>query len=170
MHEIMVKPLPPKCRLTAIFDVSQGQQYDMVWQHADDVRTPQSCHSGTALGLSSFDAPGFMILTCCIEDLPYLVCTPLLITAPSLLDVFRMQYDSHGEVKPFGYMDGPWVLQQKASNADVVRIVFSNERLPRVVFPQVSLSGSKDNQEALETDKGGALKWVGLVQMVFPRS
>jgi len=85
MHEIMVKPLPPQCRLTTIFD---------------------SCHSGTAL------------------DLPYL-------------------YDSNGAVKPFRYMDGPWVLYEKASHADVV-----------------SLSGSKDNQEALETNRGGALKWA----------
>ncbi|KAI0278929.1 peptidase C14, caspase domain-containing protein [Russula aff. rugulosa BPL654] len=85
MHEIMVRSLPPQCRLTAIFD---------------------SCHSGTAL------------------DLPYI-------------------YDSKGAVKPFGYMDGPWVLQQKASSAYVV-----------------SLSGSKDNQEALETNHGGALKWA----------
>lgn len=29
MHDIMVKPLPPQCRLTAIFDVSQVD--NMVW-------------------------------------------------------------------------------------------------------------------------------------------
>lgn len=40
------------------------------------------------------------------------------------LDVFRTQYDSKGAVKPFRYMDGPWVLDQKASCADVVSIVF----------------------------------------------
>jgi hypothetical protein len=78
-----------------------------------------------------------------------------------------MQYDSKGAVKPFGYMDGPWVLQQKASYAHVVSIVISDEKLSRVIFLQVSLSGSKDNQEALETNRGGALKLVGLVQMVF---
>lgn len=88
-------------------------------------------------------------------------------TALSRFDAFRMQYDSNGAVKPFGYMDGPWVLQEKASYANVVSIVSLDQRLSRVIFLQVSLSGSKDNQEALETKRGGALKWVGLVQIVF---
>jgi hypothetical protein len=50
MHAIMVQPLPLRCRLTAIFDVSQIRS---------DPRTlytltsySQSCHSGTLLGLS----------------------------------------------------------------------------------------------------------------------
>ena len=29
MHEIMVRSLPPQCRLTAIFDVSQV--YNVIW-------------------------------------------------------------------------------------------------------------------------------------------
>jgi hypothetical protein len=104
----------------------------MAWQRTDDCL--QSCHSGTALGLSFFDAFDFLIMTFYIEDLPYLVCILLFLTAPSRFDVFRMQYDSNGAVKPFGYMDGPWVLQEKASYANVVSIVFSDERLSRVIF------------------------------------
>ena len=50
------------------------------------------------------------------------------------LDVFHMQYDSHGAAKPFGYMDGPWVLQEKASYAEVVSIVFTDERQSRIAF------------------------------------
>jgi hypothetical protein len=111
-----------------------GQQYDMVWQHTNDCL--QSCHSGTVLGLSSFDAFGFkfLIMTFHIEDLPYLVCMLLFLAALSRSDVFRMQYDSNGAVKPFGYMDGPWVLHQKTSYANVVSTVFSDERLSRVIL------------------------------------
>jgi uncharacterized caspase-like protein len=82
MHEIMVEPLPPQCRLTAIFDC---------------------CHSGTIL------------------DLPVV-------------------YNSKGAAKPFIHPDGPWVRSQKLSSADVV-----------------SLSASKDNQEAAESPEGGVL-------------
>jgi hypothetical protein len=60
MHKIMVRSLPPQCRLTAIFDVSQVNNV-MAWQHTNDC--PQSCHSGTALGLSRFDAFDFLIMT-----------------------------------------------------------------------------------------------------------
>jgi len=83
MHEIMVTPLPPQCRLTAIFDC---------------------CHSGTLL------------------DLPVI-------------------YNSQGVPKPFTHRDGPWIWSQKISDADVV-----------------TLSASKDNQEAAETRQGGALQ------------
>jgi uncharacterized caspase-like protein len=83
MHELMVKPLPPQCRLTAIFDC---------------------CHSGTIL------------------DLPVI-------------------YNSKGAAKPFIHQDGPWIWSQKISSADVV-----------------SLSASKDNQEAAESREGGALR------------
>jgi hypothetical protein len=85
MHELMVKPLPRKCRLTAIFD---------------------SCHSGGLLGL------------------PHL-------------------YDSNGLVKPVRHLESLSMLRQKSSYADVV-----------------SLSACKDEQEALETGRGGALRWA----------
>jgi hypothetical protein len=86
--------------------------------------------------LSFFDSFDFLIMTFHpdIEDLPYLVCMLLFLTALSRFDVFRMQYDSNGAVKPFGYMDGPWVLQEKTSYANVVSTVFSDERLSRVIF------------------------------------
>ncbi|KAF8501495.1 Metacaspase-1 [Russula emetica] len=83
MHDLMVKPLPPQCRLTAVYDC---------------------CHSGTIL------------------DLPVI-------------------YNSSGAAKPFIHIDGPWVWSQKISSADVV-----------------SLSASKDNQEAAESRQGGALQ------------
>jgi len=85
MHQVMVKPLPPKCRLTAIFD---------------------SCHSGGLLGL------------------PHL-------------------YDSNGLVKRLRHPERLRILRQKSSYADVV-----------------SLSASKDEQEAIETERGGALRWA----------
>ena len=109
-----------------------GQQYDVAWQHSDDCL--QSCHSGTVLGLSSIDAFNFLIMTFQFEDLPYLVCILLFLTTLSRSDVFRMQYDSNGVVKPFRYMDGPWVLHEKTSYANVVSIVLSDERPPRVIF------------------------------------
>ncbi|KAI0270331.1 peptidase C14, caspase domain-containing protein [Russula aff. rugulosa BPL654] len=83
MHDILVRPLPQGCRLTALFD---------------------SCHSGTAL------------------DLPFV-------------------YDSNGVVKPFRHPEWLRVLNEKASNADVV-----------------SLSASRDDQSAEETRRGGALR------------
>lgn len=46
MHDIMVKPLPPGCRLTAIFDASRAFAYHLSFT---DLRS-QSCHSGSALG------------------------------------------------------------------------------------------------------------------------
>jgi len=80
-----VKPLPRKCRLTAIFD---------------------SCHSGGLLGL------------------PHL-------------------YDSNGLVKPLRHPECLRILRQRSSYADVV-----------------SLSASKNEQEAIETERGGALRWA----------
>ena len=118
--------------MTAIFDVSKVQQRDMAWQHTDDC--PQSCHSGTVLGLSSLRCLRFPD-----HDFLYrrssLSCMPVLfLTVLSRSDVFRTQYDSKGAVKPFGYMDGPWVLQQKASYAHVVSIVILDEKPFRVIF------------------------------------
>jgi len=108
MHDLMVKPLPRKCRLTAIFD---------------------SCHSGGLLGL------------------PHL-------------------YDSNGLVKPVRHLESLSMLRQKSSYADVVSTVFSGGSLTPEMSLQVSLSACKDEQEALETGRGGALRWVGLVQLV----
>lgn len=85
MHQLMVKPLPRKCRLTAIFD---------------------SCHSGGLLGL------------------PHV-------------------YDSNGFVKPLRHPECLKILRQKSSYADVV-----------------SLSASRDEQKAIETERGGALRWA----------
>lgn len=52
MHDIMVKPLPPGCRLTAIFDVCLLCRLSLrsvsQWTH----NINQSCHSGSALGQS----------------------------------------------------------------------------------------------------------------------
>jgi hypothetical protein len=50
---------------------------------------PQSCHSGTALGTSFFDACGFQILTYHIQDLPYIVCRLLFLTALYRFKLFR---------------------------------------------------------------------------------
>jgi metacaspase-1 len=83
MHEILVKPLPLQCRLTAVFD---------------------ACHSETLL------------------DLPYV-------------------YSSMGVVKEIKHENKLGLLREKASYADVV-----------------SLSASKDSQNAEETQKGGALR------------
>jgi len=85
MHELMVKPLPHQCRLTAIYD---------------------SCHSATLLGL------------------PHL-------------------YDSNGMVKPIRHPERLRILRRKASYAHIV-----------------SLSASKNEEEAFETERGGALRWA----------
>jgi hypothetical protein len=58
------------------------------------------------------------------------------------------------------------MLRQKSSYADVVSTVFSGGSLTPEMSLQVSLSACKDEQEALETGRGGALRWVGLVQLV----
>ncbi|KAH9999168.1 caspase domain-containing protein [Russula compacta] len=99
MHELMVQPLPLRCRLTAMFD---------------------SCHSGTLLGSSFSITHGS--LTYHIPDLPYL-------------------YNWDGVVKEIRHSDKLGLLRQKASYADVV-----------------SISASKDHQQAIETGRGGALR------------
>ena len=74
MHEIMVKSLPPKCRLTAIFDV---RTINNVIQHMRILTTClylQSCHSGTILGSCSFNTCGLLTMTYDIQDLPHIVC------------------------------------------------------------------------------------------------
>ncbi|KAH9995798.1 caspase domain-containing protein [Russula vinacea] len=85
MHDILVKPLPRGCRLTAMFDVSYVNNI-MQYEYTDD-------------------------------------------------------YDLNGKVKPIIHPDKLWLLSQKESRADVV-----------------SLGASKDNQRALETHLGGALR------------
>ncbi|KAI0270328.1 caspase domain-containing protein [Russula aff. rugulosa BPL654] len=52
-------------------------------------------------------------------------------------------YNSKGAAKPYIHPDGPWVRCPRLSSADVV-----------------SLSASKDNQEAAESPQGGALRWA----------
>jgi hypothetical protein len=47
MHELMVRPLPPGCRMTAIFDVSKF----WVYLSAILMFASKSCHSGSALGV-----------------------------------------------------------------------------------------------------------------------
>jgi hypothetical protein len=128
MHEIMVKPLPPQCRLTAIFDVSQVN--NMIWLGNTLTIVCSLAILGPSLVCRPwFDAFSFLIMNFPIEDLPYLVCM-LFPTALSRFDVLFMQYDSNGAVKPFGYMDGPWVLHEKASYANVVSMIFSDQALP----------------------------------------
>jgi len=85
MHEVMAKPLPRQCRLTAIYD---------------------SCHSATLLGL------------------PHL-------------------YDSNGMVKPIRHPERLRILRRRANYAHIV-----------------SLSASKNEEEAFENERGGALRWA----------
>jgi hypothetical protein len=53
----------------------------------------------------------------------------------------------------------------KSSYADVVSVTSLRGECP-VILLQISLSASKDNQRALETSKGGALRWVSFVQLI----
>lgn len=46
MHDLMVKPLPAQCRLTAVFDVSQST-YDIIYDRLTN------CRSVVILGLFS---------------------------------------------------------------------------------------------------------------------
>jgi hypothetical protein len=80
---------------------------------------------------------------------------------------FAAQYDSNGVVKPFRHPERLRVLRQKASYADVVSTVFSVGSLSRIMSLQVSLSASKDSQRAQETHRGGALRCVSLIQLIF---
>jgi hypothetical protein len=80
---------------------------------------------------------------------------------------FAAQYNSNGVVKPFRHPEWLGVLRQKASCADVVRTVFSDGSLSRVMLLQVSLSASKDSQRAHENNRGGALRCVSLIQLNF---
>ena len=74
MHEIMVRPLPTGCRLTAIFDASSSSFFIIYYYRTHSLK--QSCHSGTALGeqltvLSTY-AHQFIDVDWLI-DLPYVV-------------------------------------------------------------------------------------------------
>ena len=84
MHEIMVKGLPSKCRLTAIFDVSTNH-YGLQTHHYSLL---QACPSGTPLGslVSNAYACGFLTYHN-ILDLPYLVCGTSFKTASRCIDV-----------------------------------------------------------------------------------
>ena len=75
------------------------------------------------------------------------------------------QYDSNGVAKEITHPDRLKVLHMKSSYADVVSVTFLRGECP-IILLQVSLSASKDNQRALETGKGGALRWVSLIQLV----
>jgi hypothetical protein len=70
-------------------------------------------------------------------------------------------------VKPWRHPEWLRILRQKASYADVVSTVFSDGSMHPVMSLQISLSASKDEQEALETERGGALRWVSPVQLVL---
>ncbi|KAH9995799.1 caspase domain-containing protein [Russula vinacea] len=62
--------------------------------------------------------------------------------APSHL-TYSAQYDSNGMAKPIRHPERLRILRQQGSYADIV-----------------SLSASKDEEEALETERGGALRWA----------
>lgn len=80
---------------------------------------------------------------------------------------FAAQYDSNGLVEPSTHPDRLRVLRQKASYADVVSTALSDGSLSRIMFLQVSLGASKDSQRAQETDRGGALRCVSLISLIF---
>jgi hypothetical protein len=98
-----------------------------------------------------------------IQDLPYVVCTILRLQLTVVLTFFA-QYDSNGVVKPFRHQEMLRVLPPKASYANVVGTVFLYRSLSCVMFLQVSLSASKDNQRAQETR---ALQSVSLIRLIF---
>ncbi|SRR5216684_1532455 len=81
MHEIMVKSLPPKCHLTAIYDVRPIN--NIMW-HMSTLTIclhRQSCHSGTVLGPYFFSTRDFL------TDLPYPRSSPYCMLTPYTLPV-----------------------------------------------------------------------------------
>ena len=70
-------------------------------------------------------------------------------------------------VKPFRHPETLRILRQRSSHADVVSNFFPVGSLSPVTFPEISLSASRDEQEALETARGGALRWVSLIELFF---
>jgi len=101
MHDIMVKPLPVGCRLTAIFD---------------------SCNSGNLLGLSPSRVYecGLLTLQCLTEDLPYLYNAHGVVKEfghPNRLRILR-QKSSYADVIYLGVTDdGRNALETKRGGA-----------------------------------------------------
>jgi hypothetical protein len=71
MHELMVKSLPEKCRLTAIFDVSRTN--NMIWDTSSLTTFCRLAILGHFSVRRSFAACGFLITAHHIPDLPYVV-------------------------------------------------------------------------------------------------
>lgn len=71
MHDIMVKPLPAGCRLTAIFDASSTLTYHL------NLTTELFLTSAVILDphwVSSLSSGHIGTVSCCVhEDLPYIV-------------------------------------------------------------------------------------------------
>jgi hypothetical protein len=80
---------------------------------------------------------------------------------------YAAQYRSDGVVKKFKHPYRLEVLREKESWAVAVSFIFSSGTLFPEIFLQISLSASKDNQKARETHLGGALRRVGVIQLIF---
>ena len=82
-----------------------------------------------------FNVSALVIMSNYIQDLPFVVCTILFLASLVTVSLtFAPQYDSNGVVKPFRHPEWLRVLNEKASNADVVSVVFSDGSLSRVMF------------------------------------
>ena len=126
MHQLMVKPLPLKCRLTAIFDVSQTNEMIQ--------------HTSTLMIFCSL----VIVLVFLVRRLLSVVLNLLILTI--VFKVFHIlyassrllwvalthstQYDSNGLAKPLRHPEPLEILRQKSSYADVVSTVLSGGRLP----------------------------------------
>ena len=75
------------------------------------------------------------------------------------------QYNAQGVVKEFRHPNRLKILRQKSSYAHVVSTFSVNEITP-VTILQVSLGATKDGRNALETERGGALRRVSLIQPI----
>lgn len=82
MHDIMVKPLPPGCRLTAIFDVSSHVRF----QWATTLKHIVVCSLVTLVqpSVRSFSKYRLSYWPNCHADLPYIYSTEGKIKEPNL--------------------------------------------------------------------------------------
>jgi len=127
MHEIMVKPLPAGCRLTAIFDVSQPDS--LTNEHVDKLSAVLGFWDSPWFVAAGVYARNLLTSQCPTEDLPYLVC--MLFLRPLRISITHSgQYNAHGVLKEFRHPKRLEMLRQKSSYADVVSTNSVNEIIP----------------------------------------
>lgn len=137
MHDVMVRPLPPGCRLTAIFDVGL---YIHLFCLPLITTSIQSCHSGSAL------------------DLPYIYSTEGKVKEPNL--AAEAGQGLLGAVSSYARGDMSGVLSSamglfKTATGSDKRASERAKRTKTSPADVISWSGCKDSQTSADAVEAG---------------